>query len=54
MASRFPKYGPDHHLPRASMPGYENARDCQRTVINYHGLTPNAMETKKVEKQFNC
>lgn len=54
MASRFPKFGPDHHLLRALTPGYEDARGCQRTAIDYHGLTPNAMETKEVEKRFYC
>lgn len=51
---KIPQFGPDHHLLRALTPGYEDARGCQRTAINYHGLTPNAMETKEVEKRFYC
>lgn len=34
MASRFPKFGPDRHLPGASTSCYEDARGHQRTALN--------------------
>lgn len=50
MASGFPKFRPDQHLPGASMPSSEDASRHQRTAINSHGhthLTCDQAESRK-------